>query len=475
MSKIAFLGDNMDLSANIETLLTPVVSALSSVLFYEVGGFPLIVLWLMAAAIFFTLYLKLVNFRLLPHAFKLATAKPDNSTSGEVSPLQALLSALSATVGLGSIAGVSVAVAVGGPGAIFWIIVMGLFGMATKFAEVTLSLKYRKVDADGKVFGGPIQYLRDGFAGHGMGPLGRFLSYLFALLCLGAAFGGGNMFQANQTVKIMVNQFPSMAGNAWIISAAFALLVGSVLFGSIKRIAKVAEALTPLKGVAYLACAIIVIAFNLPSLPTALSNIIDFAFTGEAAKGGMIGMLIMAFKRALFANEAGLGSGPIAHAAAKVDEPAREGSLALIEPLFAAFIALLTGLMVTVTNVYQTASLEDGVLIAANAFATVTPWFTIMLCINVFLFAYGTTIGWSYYGEIAWSYLFGKRGIKFYYVLYTVLCFVGGVSHFGVIMDLSDLFILGMAFPNILALYLLRKDIKGEMVRYMGMIRAKTA
>lgn len=470
----------MDITTSIESLIKPLVSGLSSILFYEVGGFPLIVLWLMSAALFFTLYLRGVNFRLFRHSISLVTRKSiiegnaDKShpaDKGEVSPLQAMLSAVSATVGLGSITGVSVAVALGGPGAIFWIVVMGLFGMATKFAEVTLSMLYRKVDADGKIEGGPIQYLHDGFAERGMGKLGRVLAYIFAIFCLGGAFGGGNMFQSNQTVKILVHEIPSMAEHAWVISGAFATIVGLVLFGSIKRIAKVAEAVAPAKGLVYLACAIVIVIANFDALPGALMSILHNAFSADAAQGGFLGMLIISFKRALFANEAGLGSAPIAHAAAQVDEPAREGSLALIEPLFAAFIALLTGLMVTVTGAFQGASAEDGVLIAANAFATVSPWFTVMLAVNVFLFAYGTTIGWSYYGEIAWTHLFGRRGLKFYYVLYTAACFIGGVATFGVILDLSDLFILGMALPNIAALFLLRGKIRAEMDRYIAKIR----
>ena len=465
----------MDLSATVETVLKPVVSALSSVFFFEIGGFPLIVVWLMFAAMFFTFYLRGVNFRMLRHSFSLVTGKAAKGTkgdAGEISPLQAFLSAISATVGLGSIAGVSVAVAVGGPGAIFWIVVMGLFAMATKFAEVTLSLMYRKIDADGKIEGGPIQYLREGLAELGYARAGRILAGLFAILCLGGAIGGGNMFQSNQTVKIFANEIPALADHAWVISAAFALLVGLVLFGSIKRIAKVAEAVAPLKGLVYLACAIVIVAYNISELPHALSLIVTEAFTASAAKGGMLGMLIIAFKRALFANEAGLGSAPIAHAAARVHEPAQEGAIALIEPLFAAFIALLTGLMVITTHAYEGATIEDGVLIAAHAFASVGDWFTIMLAVCVLLFAYGTTIGWSYYGEIAWVHLFGRRGIKGYYVFYTLACFVGGVATFGVIMDLADLLILGCAMPNIIALYLLRKKIKAEMVRYMAMIRS---
>ena len=472
----------MDLSATVESLLKPLVSGLSSVLFFEVAGFPLIVLWLMAAALFFTIYLRGVNFRLLPHSISLVTrksvvegnaAQEGTKKAGEVSPLQAMLSAVSATVGLGSIAGVSVAVALGGPGAIFWIVLMGLCGMATKFAEVTLSMQYRKVGADGKVEGGPIQYLQQGFAERGYARVGRILATMFAIFCLGGAFGGGNMFQSNQTVKILTNEFPSMANNAWVFSAAFAAIVGLVLFGSIKRIAKVAEAVAPAKGIVYLACAIVIVVANSDALPGALASIFHDAFTTDAVKGGFLGMLIIAFKRALFANEAGLGSAPIAHAAAQVDDPAREGALALIEPLFAAFIALLTGLMVTVTGAYKGASVEDGVLIAAHAFATVSPWFTIMLAVNVFLFAYGTTIGWSYYGEIAWTHLFGRRGLKGYYLLYIAACFFGGISHFGVVLDLSDMFILGMALPNIAALYLLRGKIKAEMDRYMAKIRAQ--
>lgn len=455
------------LSASLQSTLEPIAATLGSVLFFEVSGFPLIVLWLMVAAVFFTVYLGGVNIRLLPHALSLLRAKPEAGNSkGEISQVQALLSAISATVGLGSIAGVAVAVAVGGPGAIFWIVVMGLFGMATKFAEVTLSLQYRTIDANGKVYGGPIHYLRDGLARKNMPLLGKALAGLFAVFCLGGAIGGGNMFQSNQTVKIFAHEVPALADMQWLISAAFATIVGLVLFGSIKRIAKVAEAVGPAKGIVYLACALVIVAVNIENLPHALGLIFTTAFDASAVTGGFLGMLIIAFKRALFANEAGLGSAPIAHAAATVKDPVREGSMALLEPLFAAFIAFLTGLIVVITGAHEGASLEDGVLITAQAFASVGDWFTIALAINVFLFAYGTTIGWSYYGEIAWSYLFGKRSIKLYYVLFTLACFVGGIVHFGVVLDLADLLILGMALPNILGLYLMRGQIREAYIRY---------
>lgn len=456
----------MDFSTKLEPILAPVVSTLSSVLFYDVQGFPFIVLWLVVAAVFFTFYLRFVNLRLLKHAFAIATGKvPEKGSKGEVSPLKALLAAIAATVGLGSIAGVSVAVAVGGPGAIFWIVVMGLFGMATKFAEVTLSMKYRQIDKDGKVFGGPIQYLRDGLAKLGYAGLGKFLAVVFAIFILGGAFGGGNMFQSNSVVKIMTHELPNLSPA--LVAAGFALLVLLVLFGSIKRIAKVAEAVTPMKGILYLICAIIIVAVNIDNLGNALGLIFHGAFDASAVSGGFMGMIVIAFKRALFANEAGLGSAPIAHAAAKTKEPVREGAIALIEPLFAAIIALLTGLIIVVTGAHEGATLNDGVLIAAKAFSSVGEWFTILLAINVFLFAYGTTIGWSYYGEIAWSYLFGRKLIKAYYVLFAMACFTGGVISFSTVIDLGDLLILGAALPNIIALYLLRHEIRDAMDAYI--------
>jgi AGCS family alanine or glycine:cation symporter len=448
--------------------LERLIGALSAVLFFDLGGFAFIVVWLMAAALFFTVYLRGVNFRLFRHALRIASGrdKEPGAASGEVSPLQALFSAIAATVGLGSIAGISVAVAVGGPGATLWIVAAGLLGMASKFAEVTLSMQYRKIDADGKVFGGPIQYLQGGLRDLGFPRAGKYLATLFALFCLGGAIGGGNMFQSNQAVKMIAYEIPALAELKWLIALAFALLVGLVLFGSIRRIARVAEKISPLKGILYLLCAIIIVATHLDQFLPALKLMVTTAFTAEGAAGGFLGMLAIAFKRAMFANEAGLGSAPIAHAAART-APVREGAVALLEPFFAAMIALLTGLIVTVTGAYQGASLEEGVLIAARAFASVGDWFTILLAVNVFLFAYSTTIGWSYYGEIAWSHLFGRRMISLYYILFCVASFAGGILHFGIVLDFSDLLILGMSLPNIIALYLLRRRVKSALEAYL--------
>lgn len=457
------------LFAGFEHYFRVVTDLIAAVLFFDIGGFPFIVLWLAVAAVFFTVYLKGVNFRLFRHGIDVARGKFNKpGEAGEVSCFQALMSALAATVGLGSIAGISVGIAIGGPGAVFWIVAAGLLGMATKFAEVTLSMCYRKIDADGKVFGGPFQYIEHGLQDIGKAAWGRPLALLFAVFCLGGALGGGNMFQSNQAVKIMTQTFAPLADLGWLLALGFAGFVFVVLIGSIKRIAKVADVIVPMKGFLYLACAVVIVGANIEKLPEALSLIVTNAFTGAAATGGFIGMISIAFKRASFANEAGLGSAPIAHATGRTVEPVREGAIALLEPFFAACIALLTGLIVVVTGVWEGATAEQGVMIASKAFETVAPWFPMLLAANVLVFAYSTTVGWSYYGEIAWSYLFGRKAIRLYYFVFCLCTFLGGVVNFGVVLDFSDLLILGMSFPNLIVVYLLRHRIKNEMNAYIG-------
>jgi len=446
------------------------VDLLASVLFYSIGGFPFIVLWLIIASVFFTLYLRWVNFRLFSHAIKVARGDYDRKEhAGEVSHLQALLSALSATVGLGSIAGVSVAVAIGGPGAVFWIVLSGLFGMSSKFAEVTLSMCYRKIDKNGKVYGGPFQYLSDGLHEYGHPILAGVLPLLFAVFCFGGVLGC-IMFQSNQAVKILTNTFTSLHDLDWLISLLIATLAFVVLIGSIKRIARVAEAVVPLKGVLYLICVIIILLANMGHIVPALADIVTQAFNPKAASGGFIGMLAISFKRASFANEAGFGSATITHSAARTEEPVREASIALLEPFFVAVITLLTGLMVTVTGTYAGGSISDGVMIASRSFATVSDWFPVMLAINVCIFAYSTIIGWSYYGEITWTYLFGKHplGLQFYTLFFCIVTFLGGIMKFGLVLDFADLLSLGMSLPNLIGVYIMRKRIKSEMELYIS-------
>lgn len=457
-----------------DKIVQPLVDALSAVLFFNIGGFPFIVLWLLIAAVFFTIYLRGVNFRLFGHAIDVVRGKFDTKEEkGEVSNLQALLTAIAGTVGLGSIAGVSVAVAIGGPGVIFWIVVAGLFGMASKFAEVTLSLTYRKIDENGKVFGGPFQFIKDGMKDIGMDQAGKVLAVIFAIFCLGGALGGGNMFQSNQAVKMLVNTFEPLKEYAALVSLAIAAIVFIVIIGSIKRVAKAADIVTPLKGILYLVCALVVVGANIENLPATISLIFSEAFTGSAATGGFIAMIALSFKRAMFANEAGLGSAPITHASARTTEPVKQASVALLEPMFAAAIGLLTGLTVVITGSYVGADASDGVLIASKAYNTVSPWFSVMLAVNVVVFAYSTILGWSYYGEMAWTYLFGKNktGVRVYQCIFAAATFMGGVMHFGVVLDLSDLFILGMSLPNLIVVYLLRKRIKAELNAYLSKIK----
>ena len=453
------------------------VDVLAAGLFLNIGGFPFIVLWLIVGSVFFTLYLKFVNVRLFGHAVRVACGDFEGASdkSGEVSHLQALLSALSATVGLGSIAGISVGIAIGGPGAVFWIVAAGLLGMSSKFAEVTLSMCYRKIDANGKVYGGPFQYLRDGLNDIGWPKLGKALSLLFAVFCLGGALGGGNMFQSNQAVKILTDTFAPLHNMGVLLSLAMAALVFVVLIGSIKRIASVAEKIVPLKGFLYLICVSIILVANASKIAPALWAIITQAFHPTAVGGGVIAMLAISFKRASFANEAGLGSAPIAHSTARTQEPVSEAAIALLEPFFAAIIALLTGLMVTVTGTYAGAQASDGVLIASRSFATVSSWFPAMLAVNVCIFAYSTTIGWSYYGEIAWSYLLGAgRWKRVYMLVFCTATFLGGILKFGVVLDFSDLLILGMSLPNLIGVYMLRRRVKSEMQSYIAKLKAGT-
>jgi AGCS family alanine or glycine:cation symporter len=464
----------MNLAAMGESLLLHINNALSSVLFYKISGFDFIALWLVVAALFFTFTLRFVSIRLFRHAIDVARGKFDKtSEKGEISHFQALCAAISGTVGLGSIAGISVAVAVGGPGAVFWVVVAGFFAMSSKYAEVVLSLSYRQIDsATSKVYGGPFHYIRHGLADINMPVFGKYLAIVFAIFCMGGALGGGNMFQSNQSIKILINTFHVLEPYKWLLSLAIAVSVFLVLIGSIKRVAKVTNIVTPVKGLLYIGCCLLIIAVNAAELPAAFASIFREAFSGEAATGGFIGMLAIAFKRASFANEAGLGSAPITHAAAKTTEPVREGAVALLEPFFAATIALMTGLTVVVTHAHIGGTLEDGVLIAARAFETVSPWFPILLAINVLIFAYGCILGWSYYGEIAWTYLFGQRGIRLYQVLFCTATFFGGIMHFGLVLDFSDLLILGMGVPNLIAVYLLTPRIIKETESYIAKLKS---
>ncbi len=441
-------------------------------------GLPLIVLWLVLGALYFTLRMGFINLTGFRHAITATLGAYDRKgDAGEVTHFQALSSALSATVGLGNIAGVALAVSAGGPGAVFWMIVAGFLGMSSKFVECSLGQMYRTVDDQGRVLGGPMRYLREGLAERGLPRLGRVLAIVFAVMCIGGSFGGGNMFQANQAFAQTARVIPFFEGKALLFGILVALLVGAVILGGIKRIGQVAGAIVPVMCVLYLVAGIVILAVNWASIPEALEHIVAEAFTPRAGVGGVLGVAVTGFRRAAFSNEAGIGSASIAHSAAATEEPIREGLVSLLEPFIDTIvICTMTGLVVVVTGEYLhdfegPDSTARGVLMTSAAFETVLPWFPHVLAVTVFLFAYSTMISWSYYGERCWVFLFGERSTIGYRVLFLGFVVLGSVLKVGSVIDFSDLMILGMAFPNVLGLVLMTPLVKARLDDYMARLR----
>jgi len=472
------------------------VGPLAGVLFWDMAvwtdaySLPIIVVWLVLGAIFFTLRMGFINLRGFKHAILVTAGKFDNpDETGEVSHFQALSSALSATVGLGNIAGVAIAVSVGGPGAVFWMIVAGFLGMSSKFTECTLGQMYRLVDKQGNISGGPMRYLHAGLAElgdelqekdiifgspEGLGKLGRLLAVVFALMCVGGSFGGGNMFQANQSCAQLGNLIPFFATGPGklMYGVVLAVLVGVVIIGGIKRIGSTAEKIVPLMCGVYVLAGMAILVFNFSDVPAAFGTIFSEAFTPSGVAGGFIGVLIQGFRRAAFSNEAGVGSASIAHSAAATEEPVREGIVALLEPFIDTIVVCtMTGLVVVVTGAYKQDT-GDGVLMTAAAFRSVFPWFDLILTLAVVLFAFSTMISWSYYGERCWTFLFGTGTIMAYRITFLVFVVFGAVFKLGNVLDFSDLMILGMAFPNILGAVLLSGKVKRALDEYMGRLKS---
>lgn len=430
---------------------------------------PFVVAWLVLGAIFFTLRMSFISVRGFAHALKVITGAYDKAgDTGEISHFQALASALSATVGLGNIAGVALAVAAGGPGAVFWMIVAALFGMSSKFVECTLGQMYREVRPDGSVSGGPMHYLDAGLQEMGLGALGKPLAVLFAVMCVGGSFGGGNMFQANQSFAAISEVIPFFADKAWLYGLVLAFLVGLVVVGGIRRIGTATSVIVPFMCGLYLLAGVWVLIVHAADVPAAVATIVRLAFTPEAGYGGFIGVLVQGFRRASFSNEAGVGSASIAHSAAATSEPVREGIVALLEPFIdTVIVCAMTGIVVVVTGAY-TQGMGDGVQMTSWAFGSVVSWFPTVLSAAVFLFAFSTMISWSYYGERCTVWLLGERAILPYRLLFLVAVFCGSVFKLGNVLDFSDLMILGMAFPNILGAVLLSGKVKAALDDYMG-------
>ena len=436
---------------------------------------PFIVVWLLLGALFFTLRLGFINIRGFKHSLELARGKYDDPNApGQVTHFQALATAVSGTVGLGNIAGVAVAVSLGGAGATLWMIVAGLLGMSSKFVECTLGVKYRFINSEGRVFGGPMNYLRYGLEKRKKGFLGKILAGLFAILAIGASFGGGNMFQSNQSFVILAGEFPALVGNGFWFGLVVAILVGIVIIGGISSIARVTGKIVPVMAAVYVIGALVVIGVNIENIGPAFAAIWDGAFNPSALKGGVIGVLIVGFQRAAFSNEAGVGSAAIAHSAAKTNNPPSEGFVALLEPFIdTVVVCTLTALVLIFTGMHEVEGV-GGVELTSSAFESVISWFPYVLATAVFLFAFSTMISWSYYGMRAWTYLFGKsKKIEVAYkVLFLVFVVIGASVSLGAVLDFSDMMILAMSFPNIIGLYIMSGEVKKDLKEYRRRLQA---
>ncbi|MGM0634470.1 MAG: amino acid carrier protein [Bacteroidota bacterium] len=438
------------------------------------NAIPFIVIWLIFGAAFFTIRMGFINVRGFKHALQLARGKYDEPDApGRITHFQALATAVSATVGLGNIAGVAVAISLGGAGATFWMIIAGLLGMSSKFVECTLGVKYRFINQEGRIFGGPMNYLKHGLEKRNLGKLGKFLAGFFAILGIGASFGGGNMFQSNQSFEILSNQIPYLEGNGPWFGVFLAVLVGIVIIGGINSIAKVTGKVVPIMAATYIVGALTVIFINIENIGPAFNAIISGAFSPGALKGGFIGVLVVGFQRAAFSNEAGVGSAAIAHSAAKTNHPPSEGFVALLEPFIdTVVVCTLTALVLIFTGKHELTGVS-GVELTSSAFGSVISWFPYVLALAVFLFAFSTMISWSYYGMRSWTYVFGrsKRSEFIYKIIFLFFVVLGASVSLGAVLDFSDMMILAMSFPNIIGLYILSGEVKIDLKAYLEKLK----
>ncbi len=504
----------LTVSQKIDKAFTPLVKGLEKILFvdpfsligiyddqvYDKTGKPVydeagksvkaplrfIVLWLFAGGIFFTVYLKFIGLRGVKHAIDILKGKyAKKDSKGEVTPFQSVTTALSATVGMGNIAGVALAIGIGGPGATFWMIVAGLLGMSLKFAECTLGIKYRKIGKDGTISGGPMYYLKYGLMkkGKGMGKLGIFLAFLFALTVIGGSIGGGNMLQANQAFNQLVFFFPGIQHYGAIYGVFLAVVVGVVIIGGIKSIGKVTEKIVPLMAGIYILAALIIIVMNIENTGHALNLIITNAFAPDAIKGGIIGVMIYGIQRGAFSNEAGMGSAAIAHSASKNQEPVSEGIVASIEPFVdTVIICTMTALVLIFTGFAENTAGLAGVQLTSAAFESTISWFPYVLLVAVTLFAFSTIVSWSYYGLKGFDYLFGEFGEKYlgsrkvtnlvFQFSFLAFVIVGASTDILTVMEFSDMMILAMALPNILGLFILAPEIKNDLDIYWKKLKS---
>ena len=516
-SSFSFAQDR-GLDDRINEAFTPIADWWGAVVLHNFPGtsIPTIIFLLVGGAMFFTIYFGFINLRRFPLAINVVRGKfdhvdhhdvnqkakvnvvdgdvvdtiKDESKDGEVSHFQALATAVSGTVGNGNIAGVALAIAIGGPGATFWMILCGLIGMSTKFVECTLGVKYRDVGEDGTVYGGPMYYLTKGLRERGFARLGRFLAVVFALLCIGASFGGGNAAQSNQAAMQLVSSFGMEGGSArTIIGILMMIFVGIIIIGGIKRIASVTEKIVPFMALLYVGACLFIILSNFSFVDDAFAMIFTQAFNPQAGLGGLLGVLITGFRRAAFSNEAGAGSASIAHSAVKTKYAASEGLVALLEPFIdTVVICTMTALVIIIFNGDQTifnyggengivmidGVAAEGAAITAAAFANYISFSGPFLTIAVVLFAISTMISWSYYGLQSWMFVFGKSKISdyTYKILFLLFIVIGAAGDMSAVWTFSDAMILALVFPNMIGLFFLYPRVKEELQKYLKAVRA---
>ena len=485
ISMSALAGDGID--TRINDAVKPFADAVAGFIFssFPLAGvqFPYVLVWLITGATIFTFYFKFINLRAFKHGFELVRGDySDPTAAGEVTHFQALATALSGTVGLGNIAGVAVAVSLGGPGATFWMILAGFLGMSSKFVECTLGVKYRNEYTDGTVSGGPMYYLSKGLAERSdkLKMLGKVLAILFAIFCIGGSFGGGNMFQANQSFKQVLSVTGGdaswLADKGWLFGIVIATLVGLVIIGGIQGIARVTSKIVPFMALVYVSAGLVIIFSNFSEIPAAFAAILNGAFSPEGMAGGLVGVLFQGFKRAAFSNEAGIGSAAIAHSAVRTNRPVTEGFVALYEPFVdTVVVCTITALVIIITGTWDpSVDPSQGVALTSAAFESTISWFPWVLTVAVVLFAFSTMISWSYYGLKAWTYLFGESMITDIVYKSLVLFFViaGSSMQLGSVIDFSDAMIFAMAFPNMLGIYFLMPVVKREMNEYWADYKA---
>ena len=467
-----------DLDKNIDNFVRPFSDSVTSTVFTSIdiyqNSLPLVVVWLVIASIFFTIYFRFINIRAFKRAFLVAIGKYDKPDApGEISHFQSFTAALSGTIGLGNIAGVAIAISIGGPGAMLWMIIMAFFGMTLKFVEVSLGHKYRVIYPDGTVSGGAVRYLSTGLSELGFPKFGKFLALFFAICCIGGSFGGGNMFQANQAFQQIVlatggeNSF--FYNKGWLGGIFFALVVGSIIIGGIKSIGKVTEKLVPIMGVIYCLGCLYIIISNISLLPKTIQIIFDSAFSVEASFGGIIGVMIAGIKRAVFSNESGIGSAPIAYAAAKSDNHLNTGFMSLLSPFVdTIIICSMTSLVIIITGSYIDSEGIEGVQLTSRAFESGINWFPILLAFAISLFAISTLITWSYYGLRCWTYLFGhnKSSVYSFKIIFLSFTIIGTSMNLNSVINFSDAMIFAMSVPNLIGLYFLAPELIKDLKKY---------